>query len=194
MKKLRFGEELLLKELNIPVYERLLLIELDQHPREYFYSKISLNDTILLHGGGNFGDLFRGQNRRREQLMKYFPHNKFIIFPQTIFYLNQSLIEIDNKGFSTISDLTISTRSIQSFELAQKSFPNNKILLLPDIAFMIGPIKALREPNVDIFILRRIDKEKNFKQQLWASIIKEKLDQYPNVSFKVCLDLSLVKS
>lgn len=152
----------------------------------YLYSTIAKNnDTILLHGGGNFGDLYPNQNRLRERLMRLFPNNMFLIFPQTIYYKNLSLVNSDIRALSSISDLTIATRSIQSFEFAKRSFTKNKILLVPDMAFMLGDIKPMLKAKVDIMILRRNDLEKNFTNNQWNDILKKKLTKGQNVSFMV---------
>lgn len=175
-----------MKELNITVYERLHILDKRIRSREYLVSKIAaVNDTILLHGGGNFGDLYRNQNKLRANLMRVFPKNKFIIFPQTIFYRNQSLAIADSNELAAVADLTIVTRSRQSFKFAKKTFTNNKIFLVPDMAFMIGPIEPVQKPIVDIFVLRRVDLEKNFAGNQWTDILKAKLTVGRNISYMV---------
>lgn len=142
--------------------------------RPYLKSVIASEDTIFLHGGGNFGDLYRGQTELRNYLMGVFPFNKLILFPQTINYRNRDLIAKDNKLYSKLPDFTIMTRSVESYEFAKKTFTNNKVFLVPDMAFMIGNLKPKRPPIYDIMIFRRADKEKDFNSDEWTNLLENK--------------------
>jgi exopolysaccharide biosynthesis predicted pyruvyltransferase EpsI len=42
------------------------------------------DDPILLHGGGNFGDVWPGFQRFREQVIRESPNRRIIQLPQTI--------------------------------------------------------------------------------------------------------------
>lgn len=49
---------------------------------------LSSNITILLQGGGNFGDIWRVHQEFRLKIIQEHPNNKIIIFPQTVYYQN----------------------------------------------------------------------------------------------------------
>lgn len=159
------------------------------YSKKYLDSKILKDDVIFLHGGGNFGDLYRTEMKLRSHILRHFPNNKFIIFPQTINYRNTSLIETDLPDYTRIRDLTIMTRSAESFEFAKnKMFKNQttKIILVPDMAFMIGPIEPSHQtPIFDILVMRRTDKEKNYTDDKWLHLLKQKIST--NWSYKVKL-------
>lgn len=137
--------------------------------------------------------MYRHQNVLRENLFRFFAQNKFILFPQTIFYTNLTLIKIDNEIFSNISHLTLTVRSLQSFELAKKSFRKNTIVFVPDMSFMIGAIKPFHSAKVDVMILRRIDFESNFTLDEWNLILEKKLTNVNgrNVSYLVKISFFL---
>lgn len=137
----------------------------------------------MFNGGGNFGDLYRFNNRFRDNIIRLFPNNTLLIFPQTIFYKNISLAEIDNQFLSTIPNLSIAVRGLQSFEFAKRSFPKNNIVFVPDMSFMLGDMKPRQKPKVDILILRRTDSEKKFILKQW-DILKKNLSEQ-NVSYSV---------
>ena len=43
-------------------------------------------DIILLHGGGNIGDTYERPEKGRREVIKLYPNNKIIIFPQTAYF------------------------------------------------------------------------------------------------------------
>jgi len=47
---------------------------------------IGADDTIILQGGGNFGDLYPHIQAYRERIIAEYPNHKIVIFPQTIFF------------------------------------------------------------------------------------------------------------
>ncbi len=58
------------------------------------HNKIPEDCTILFHGGGNFGDLYRSHQKSRLGVIEKFCNHKIIIFPQTVYYRNiQNLID-----------------------------------------------------------------------------------------------------
>lgn len=133
---------------------RYSIIEINQHVMTSFikkYSKtIKPNDIICLHGGGNFGNEYMFEENLRRVSVKNFPNNKIIVFPQTIHYSD------DDKGYKELKetqslfkshrDLTLTAREEVSYELMKKYFPNNNIILTPDIVlFMNKTININRE-------------------------------------------------
>ena len=60
---------------------------------EELKQKITPNTTILLHGGGNFGDLYPQHQNLRETIIRMFPNNRVIVLPQTLFYKSQETLE-----------------------------------------------------------------------------------------------------
>lgn len=129
-----------------------------------------------MHGGGNFGDLWRSSTSSRNLIISLFRHNKIIIMPQTINYRNKTLIKFDNNIYTTASDLTIMTRSLESFNSSKIMFPTIKRYLVPDLAFMIGEVKPINQPIVNILVLRRTDYESRFDIDIWHLLLRKKLD------------------
>ena len=72
----------------------------------------------------------------RHKLIKDFPNNPIIIFPQTIFYLNgknDGIKEKSIKLYNNHPNLTLVAREQKSFEIMKELYPNCKVLLVPDI-------------------------------------------------------------
>lgn len=127
-------------------------------------AKIASSDIIIMQGGGNFGDLYRGANEFRNDIIRSFPNNKIVIFPQTIWYENMQFLIDDVDVFSSHPNLTIFVRDRRSYEFALKYFKLNKVELFPDTAlflrdsWLVGKYKKNAQ-NGKILFLKRHDKE-----------------------------------
>lgn len=128
------------------------------------YDKISKTTTILLHGGGNFGDIyFKHQDFRMDVIRKY-PENPIIIMPQTVFYKSEVQLENDAKIFNDHSNIYICVRDKTSYILLNKYIESSKLLLLPDMAFCISDLdKSLPNKKLGgktrVLLMDRIDVE-----------------------------------
>ena len=122
--------------------------------------KIKKDTIILLQGGGNFGDIWDIHEFKRKVIRNY-PENRIIIFPQTVFYQKNENMLRDIELMSRHPYLTICARDIHSFEVLKKNFKNT-ILLVPDMAFCI-PYENLQKylqptQNKTLYVKRK-DKE-----------------------------------
>lgn len=150
-------------------YLKRLPYQMEYTANLYLYdsSKVSSNHTILLHGGGNFGDLWRAYQDFKIDVISNFKNNRIIIFPQTVYYQNPDNITKDAAIFNSHPDLTIAARDEPSFELLKKHFNKNNIVLLPDMAFCqdFSAYHSDRVTNKRL-VLKRVDKELNTKTNL----------------------------
>ncbi len=101
--------------------------------------RIHNHHIIILHGGGNFGDLYPGANEFRNNIVCTFPNNKIIIFPQTITYRDEQQADNDAQIFANHKNLHICARDQQSYDFLQRKFRNH-IYLLPDTAVGLFPL------------------------------------------------------
>lgn len=121
--------------------------------------------TLLLHGGGNFGDLWPYEENIREEIIQSFPNNGFILMPQTFFvtssFSNESRIEMQKKYNDNRFDLF--AREKISYERMISMFPNAKCYLVPDIVLYETNKKIFDiyniEKSVDILMVLRNDRE-----------------------------------
>lgn len=125
------------------------------------FPSLSADTVILLGGGGNFGDLWRSLQEFRLKVIRHYPDNRIIIFPQTVYYENWDMLQEDAKVMAGHDKLIICAREERSYEILKTHF-RNEILLLPDMAFCIDPQKLVRwkkkQVDKDLF-LKRMDKE-----------------------------------
>ncbi|WP_307996259.1 polysaccharide pyruvyl transferase family protein [uncultured Bacteroides sp.] len=128
----------------------------------FTYRPLPKNTTILLQGGGNFGDLWRMHQEFRLKVIELYPDNKIIILPQSIYYQDTGILESDAYLMSRHSNLTICVRDTQSLEILNSYFFKNNLLLLPDMAFCISQ-QILKKYNCNstskILFLKRNDIE-----------------------------------
>ncbi|WP_298740346.1 polysaccharide pyruvyl transferase family protein [uncultured Chitinophaga sp.] len=126
----------------------------------YLPDRIPKDAVILLHGGGNFGDIYPEVQKFRLDVVKQFPHNRIIVFPQTIFYKDKSLLKGDAQIFNVHEDIHVCVRDTVSLDALSKVIDTKKLLLLPDMAFCMDLSNYLSERVTGrTLIMRRTDKE-----------------------------------
>jgi len=141
------GTEEFFKEHDINVIYRSGCENLD-------FKKIKEADVIVLHGGGNFGDLYKVHQNLRENIISKFPTKRIICLPQTIFFEDISNEEASAKLFSKHKDFHFITRDERSYEISKK-FTNN-YHLLPDMAHSLHPMIEKEELCDELPQQRRI--------------------------------------
>ncbi len=118
----------------------------------------SKDTLILLHGGGNFGDVWEGHNDFRIKVVENYQDNRILIFPQSVEYNDEKLIVLDAKRYAVHKNVTICARDQFSYNLLSKFF-ENEILLVPDMAFCMKLEKPNRGFKNRNLLLKRVDRE-----------------------------------
>jgi len=114
--------------------------------------------TILLSGGGNFGDLYPPHQEFREAVVARFPGNRIVQLPQSIFFQSPEALTGARQVLDRHPDLTLLTRDASSLALAGRSF-RAPSLLCPDISFALGAQSRPCPPSHPVVWLARRDKE-----------------------------------
>ena len=94
------------------------------------------NGTILLTGGGNFGDSWPNHHELRLQVIRDFPHRRIIQLPQSIHFRSKECLEETQQVLDCHPRLTLLVRDRESRGLAMKKF-NVELNLCPDMAFQL---------------------------------------------------------
>jgi len=139
----------------------------------FHFDKISTDVTILLQGGGNFGDLWRYFQEFKLKVVQQYPNNRIIFLPQTIWYSNPQILNDDLKIISSHKDLHLCARDKRSYNILSSHIKNN-IYLLPDMAFCISNIFINKKRknnflNRDLFIARTDKEAKELPQIKFTS-------------------------
>ena len=111
---------------------------------------------ILINGGGNFGDLYAGQQSLRERLLAQQTRRRLIQLPQSIHFRDRKNLDRVRGLVGSHPDITLMTRDERSRAFAAENF-DARVLLAPDCAFALGRLDA---PPViagpDILFLHRL--------------------------------------
>ncbi len=146
------GEIDFLEKLNIEPSYSTSLFYFDWRP-------FDKNTLILLHGGGNFGDVWEEHQGFRMKVIETYTDNDIVVFPQSVQYYDEAQIKKDAKRFATHKNVTICARDQHSFDLLKKHF-SNKIIMVPDMAFCMDMNKWQKSSaNTKKLLLKRIDRE-----------------------------------
>ena len=113
--------------------------------------------TILLHGGGNFGDIWLHHQRFRERVIATFPELRIVQLPQSIHYRDDAKAEDTARLIERHPAFTLLVRDQASLDFARARFACDS-RLVPDAAFQIGPTRPGRA-ETDVLALLRTDEE-----------------------------------
>lgn len=98
---------------------------------------------ILLHGGGNLGDLWSRHQNFRERIISTYRDQPIIIFPQSIYFANPANLKKAADVFNAHPNLTLFARDNSSYELALQHFSHCQVIKAPDMAFHMVQMSGL---------------------------------------------------
>lgn len=132
---------------------------------------------VLLHGGGNFGDIWPRHQLFREKVIAHFRDRQIIQLPQSIHFESEANLARAAAAINAHPDFTLLVRDEKSLAIAKAAF-TCPVLLAPDMAFMIGAFEPPKPPTCKVLCLLRQDKESNLK-------VGDSLDRLPRPSVVV---------
>lgn len=162
----QFGEQLLLRDYKSPVKLPCSIVnwyspcnasvisqEINSDPRD---------PILLIHGGGNFGDLYNGHRKFINQIVEAFPQVPFLALPQSVYYQEAANAKVDADIREKHSNFDLLARDFKSLHKLRTYFPKQVSRLSVDSAQYIGPVNISHcVPVVDVLFLKRRDKEKS---------------------------------
>ena len=151
--------------------------------KTYNYIKkinIRKDDIITIIGGGNMGDRYEWIEEARRTVIKNFPQNKIISFPQTCEFSNTNLgresLRRSKKIYNKSQNLYVFAREKKSYNIMKEYFKNTKIFLVPDIVFSMK--EKIEEVKMDknfernkVGICLRDDSEKELSDENTKQIL-----------------------
>ena len=166
--------------------EELIFSEYNKD-RSLYKKAISPKSVICGLGGGNMGNQWSEEELFRHELIEDFPQNPIIIFPQTIFYLdnkNDGIKKESIKLYNSHQNLTLVAREQKSFEIMKELYANCKILLVPDIVLSSSKndFGVTASERKDVLLCLRSDAERKINDTEAAKIIEYLNSQ--NLSFR----------
>jgi len=99
------------------------------------------HDVVTFQPGGNMGNVWLNEENWRRDVIASFSDNRVVLLPQTIYYEDtiegQASLRESQKLYSSNRNLVITAREKTSYELMRKYYPNNKVILTPDMALYL---------------------------------------------------------
>jgi exopolysaccharide biosynthesis predicted pyruvyltransferase EpsI len=114
--------------------------------------------TILLHGGGNLGDLWPHHQRFRERVIAAFPDHRIIQLPQSVHFGDRANLDRARSVFDRHPDLTLLLRDRRSLRAARAAF-RAPSLLCPDSALALTGLPLPADRHHRVLWLSRKDHE-----------------------------------
>ncbi|MCK0195609.1 polysaccharide pyruvyl transferase family protein [Ancylobacter sp. 6x-1] len=115
-------------------------------------------DAIIMHGGGNFGDIYKFHQELREMIAYAFPDTPIIIFPQSIHFTDAELKTKSMDSLSAAHDLSLYTRDTRSFAIATETAEISSHLA-PDMAHNLwewfADLRAIPGDGTTLLHIRR---------------------------------------
>lgn len=175
-----FAQMLFLKKCGIPE-ENIVEIGLNEFFTygDFIKRFLKKDARIMQLGGGNMGSQWLNEEYFHRQLLKDFPKNRQVIFPQTVFYLQDEAGRQEEAAsvgcYNGKSNLTIAARETSSFETMRRLYPDTEVLLVPDIVLSsnmadYGVVSAERSGAL---LCMRSDTEKSMDDEARRKVAEE---------------------
>lgn len=149
------GERALLRSLGCPVR---YCADLESFQPEACRASVEDAGVILLHGGGNLGDLWAPHQEFRERVVRSFPDIPIIQLPQTIHFAGEKALDQARRALNAHPRLTLLVRDRVSLRVAQANFAA-EARLCPDPAVALGRLPLPAGPRVPVVWNSRTDLE-----------------------------------
>ncbi len=122
-------------------------------------------DVIVIDGGGNLGSLWPTEADRINDIVKRFPSNRIIIFPETAYFQanvqGRWIYGETKRIFAFHKKLNIFLRDEPSYMCMRDMLPNGNVHLCPDIVlYLKGKVQISEQKRDGIFLCMRHDTEK----------------------------------
>lgn len=146
--------------------------------------KMNKDDVVTITGGGNMSDMYEDIEEQRRFVIKKFPNNRIISFPQTINFSHTEVGENELTKTQSIynahGNLTIFARERKSYEAMKRLFHKCRVFLAPDIVLYLNKLeqKRQRDTNKLIICLRDDDEVASSTARRAVSDITKR---YPHV-------------
>jgi pyruvyl transferase EpsO len=112
---------------------------------------------IVIHGGGNLGDVWPRQQQLRERVLADFPGVPVVQLPQSIHFADPAAAAAFQTAARAHGDVVLLARERQSLGRAEALC--DRALSCPDLAFVLGPQNVPEPPSAAVLWLGRTDKE-----------------------------------
>lgn len=149
--------------------------------------KMTENDIIMVNGGGNMGNLYREEESQRRFIIRKFPNNNIISFPQSVFFSNdkdgKSAKDLTQKIYNSHKSLTLFARDQVSFDIMNRLF-KNQVFLLPDTVLYLQATSRVKRISDRITLSLRRDIESNVDSSQKQKLVNFLEDNKKEIIYK----------
>lgn len=131
------------------------------------------DDLIIIQGGGNMGAFYSSEEYLRQNIVKWFPKNRIISMPQTVYFGDRRknyILSRAKKIYSSYKNLTIFARDVPSFDFCKQNF-NCDVRICPDMVLSASPKRFLDyQKNKKVLLCFRKDIESKIENAFVKNI------------------------
>ena len=190
---LTYAQERFLRE-NFPEYDIIMVPSDKTYPWMKELQRILTKDDIItIVGGGNMDDLYVSLENARRFVIRKFPDNPVISFPQTMGFSDTPYGRIrkrkTEKTYNKHRNIKIFTREPNSLACMQKSF-DSEVVLCPDMVLSLDKTEPKQDRNGVLCCLRQ-DRERCLSPENSEEIKEVLVEKYGDVEFADTVDVTL---
>lgn len=116
--------------------------------------------TVLIQGGGNFGDKWPGSHDFRLRVIEALPDYRVVQLPQGLDFTTADSAGPTARVLARHPDMTLFVRDHAGVAQARRVFPDTPVLFAPDLALGVGPLRRTAPAAVPVLMLLRDDHER----------------------------------
>lgn len=153
--------------------ERIKELTRNEYNGQYYklLKSIKKGNLVCGVGGGNMGNIWPKEEEFRYDLIDRFRKNEIIIFPQTIYFIdnrykNKDIIK-SQRFYEQHKKLTLVAREKDSYKKMNELYKESKILLTPDIVLSadMSVFGVTKKTRTGVLLCMRDDIEKALSQE-----------------------------
>lgn len=121
-------------------------------PRTVFSSE----PVVAIHGGGNLGGLYPGSSRQRNELASRLTSESLLLQePQSVHFTSDQERRAFSSALGRRNNIRVAVRDEESYRVLESEIET--LVLSPDAAHMIGPVRAPAAVQATVFVARLDD-------------------------------------
>lgn len=150
---------------------------------KYLVKLIPESSDILVQGGGFLGTIWISEELRFRKILKSFPKNRIIVFPQTITFDMDSeegrrFFEESYQVYSEHKNLIIFVRDEKSYNFMKNYMPDVRCELVPDVVMALR-VNLSNFTRTGILMCMRSDIEKSLTDDMYKAMLDMAKCKYP---------------
>jgi pyruvyl transferase EpsO len=121
--------------------------------------RIPASAPILMHGGGNLGDLYPRHERFRRHIITTYPDRRMVLLPQSIHFTDREPLHESSRTYRGAPNLTMLLREGQSMDIAADCYAGVDVRFCYDLALGCPAEEHVARAATAPLVLARRDAE-----------------------------------